>query len=429
MSTFFMNLTLPTPRTTAATTWASNINTALTSIDSHSHISGEGQRLTVAGIDVDSDIPMGDYSLTNVNSFGMLYNLAASVDNQLHTTNGNLAFRDDASNDILLTSGGAIAIAAGVGVIKGDYASTGATVFYTNSTLSYDMEDSLSALASIRVKDVVGVDLDASSISTATVTGVALNATTANLQGTTTVSGAATFSGSTSGRGIIPVGAVVGLASNLTGVSLPSSMLELNGQVITDVDSPMNGVVLPNVSGSRFLMGSTTAGTSGGAATYTLSSTQLPAHTHTINNSHANTLAVVNPTVDTSTHTHNIAHAHMWMRNGRSLTAEDDSQTTITSTNGTKVFNSTSDRAATGGAPNSAYTVYDFETFYTSGVLSPPSGSDGATAASDTPSTTQTITLSGAVTDHSGSSGSSGTGSAYSLLPSYITTRYIIRFK
>jgi hypothetical protein len=39
------------------------------------------------------------------------------------------------------------------------------------------------------------------------------------------------------------------------------------------------------------------------------------------------------------------------------------------------------------------------------------------------------VGFSGAVTDHSGSSGSSGTGSAFDIRPSYISARYVMRVK
>lgn len=430
MTTFFMNLTLPTPKVTASSTWATNLNTLLTSIDSHSHVSGQGQRITSAGIGIDATLNLSGFSTTSVKSM-RLQDYPDTTINTISVLNGDLYFEDGSSNTVQMTSGGTLAVAAGVGILYGDYASSGATVYYTDSTLSYTLEDSGNDPASISVKDI-----ENTATSSATITAAALTAnSTASLQvlnitNNSTISGAASFTGNTSGRGIIPVGAVVGLASNLTGVSLPSSFLELNGQTVSDAASPMNGVVLPNISNSNFLMGSTTAGTTGGAASYAITEANIASHTHTIDNSHSDTIGLTNTTTANSTHDHDIAHAHMWMKNGRSLIVTDDSQTTINSENGSVVLDGVNDsRASTLGASNAAYTVYDFYTLYTSGVLSPPAGSDGATATSGAVSATQTVTLSGSVTNHSGNSGSAGSGTAISLLPSYITTRYIIRYK
>ena len=53
---------------------------------------------------------------------------------------------------------------------------------------------------------------------------------------------------------------------------LPAHWLEANGQTISDSASPYNGQVLPDLNGSsgtsRFLRGSTTSGTTGGAETH-----------------------------------------------------------------------------------------------------------------------------------------------------------------
>jgi hypothetical protein len=52
---------------------------------------------------------------------------------------------------------------------------------------------------------------------------------------------------------------------------LPTDLAECNGQTLSDAESPFNGQVLPNLNGTtdndkRFLRGSTTSGTTGGAA-------------------------------------------------------------------------------------------------------------------------------------------------------------------
>ena len=46
MATTYMNLTLPTVGTTVGPTWASLLNTAITSIDSHDHSSGKGATIS-----------------------------------------------------------------------------------------------------------------------------------------------------------------------------------------------------------------------------------------------------------------------------------------------------------------------------------------------------------------------------------------------
>lgn len=61
----------------------------------------------------------------------------------------------------------------------------------------------------------------------------------------------------------VPVGTIVAWHKSLGGTpSLPSGWLECNGQTVSDVGSPFNGLVLPNLNGERrFLRGGATSGT------------------------------------------------------------------------------------------------------------------------------------------------------------------------
>jgi len=207
------------------------------------------------------------------------------------------------------------------------------------------------------------------------------------------------------------------------------------GQTLSDATSPMNGQIVPNLNNSIFLMGSATAGSTGGGNTVTLVAGNLPSHSHTINHAHANTFGLTNATVASSTHTHNIAHAHQWAyfestgtEEFRTLITLDDSVASIGGSD--SVFMRSLNAAGGADAQSWLENMLGSNTsLYTTGVLSPPTGSDGSTAASGTPSATSTVTLSGAVTDHSGNSGSTGSGSSFDNRPAYITAKYIMRVK
>jgi len=68
-----------------------------------------------------------------------------------------------------------------------------------------------------------------------------------------------------------PIGAILPWAKTLAGVpALPAAWVECNGQVLSDVDSPLNGDTIPNLNASgggtqRFLRGATASGGVGGA--------------------------------------------------------------------------------------------------------------------------------------------------------------------
>ena len=51
-----MALILPTPGERLGPTWASDLNTALTTIDSHNHSPGQGAQVGVDGITIDGNL-------------------------------------------------------------------------------------------------------------------------------------------------------------------------------------------------------------------------------------------------------------------------------------------------------------------------------------------------------------------------------------
>ena len=71
---------------------------------------------------------------------------------------------------------------------------------------------------------------------------------------------------------IPPIGTVMSWLKNFTNTpTLPDGWEECNGQTLSDSDSPFNGQVIPNLNGAggsdtRFLLGSDTSGSTGGAA-------------------------------------------------------------------------------------------------------------------------------------------------------------------
>ena len=95
----------------------------------------------------------------------------------------------------------------------------------------------------------------------------------------------------------VPVGCIIAWHKTLTGVpALDATWAECNGQVLSDADSPLNGQTLPNLNGTTdatriILRGSTTSGGTGGAATVTLTTAELPAHTHNITSVNNNSAA------------------------------------------------------------------------------------------------------------------------------------------
>lgn len=111
-----------------------------------------------------------------------------------------------------------------------------------------------------------------------------------------------------------PLGMIIPIASNLTGThTIPSS-----GSVDSDGWMYCNGAAIPagksvsgttpNLTDGRFLRGSTSSGGTGGSATFTLATANIPSHTHTTSAHTHSTAAHVH---STAAHTHTTpAHSH-----------------------------------------------------------------------------------------------------------------------
>ncbi len=115
-----MGLTLPVVSVTLGPTYASEINAAFEEIDEHDHSSGKGVQIPSAGLNINANLSIDDYSLTSIGSAD-LSDLSAVVttgDRRIFAYSGELYYRDDAGNNVQITSNGAVS-SAGTGNISG----------------------------------------------------------------------------------------------------------------------------------------------------------------------------------------------------------------------------------------------------------------------------------------------------------------------
>ena len=147
MATPLMTLTLPTPGVggTAGPDYATQINAALTVIDGHDHSSGNGARVTPAGLNINAAMEMNDNRLYELGAAVMTSQSAiltgADYLNSLQVVSGELHYRDASGNDVQLTASGALN-ASSIGGIGGDYATSTASVTYSSSTKAYSFTQS-----------------------------------------------------------------------------------------------------------------------------------------------------------------------------------------------------------------------------------------------------------------------------------------------
>lgn len=207
--------------------------------------------------------------------------------------------------------------------------------------------------------------------------------------------------------GIVPVGGMVPIASNLTGsYTMPvSGAVSAHGWMLADGAAIPGGNTLsgttPNLSDSRFLLGSTTAGTTGGASSITLTITNLPSHTHGLAN-----------------HTHTMSHTH----------SIDHNHAAVTSGNVSAGHTHTYDRVSTGAAaPDTAYGSSWGNRSFNTGAQSA-----NHTHSVDLPNFTGTSGAASSSTTSvpsSNTSNATGSGTSFSILPTYISCVYLIRVK
>ncbi len=113
-----MELDLPVVSTTLGPEWASKVNEALTTIDSHDHSDGKGALVTPAGMLINDDLDFVDNSILDTKSVGLAAQVAAitSLLGSLQRVGGNLWYINSSGAGIQLTSGSSI-ISAGSGVL------------------------------------------------------------------------------------------------------------------------------------------------------------------------------------------------------------------------------------------------------------------------------------------------------------------------
>jgi hypothetical protein len=142
MATTFMGLDLPTVSSTIGPDWATDLNAALTTVDAHDHTSSKGTKVPAAGLNINAALTFANNDATNVNGVTLKNNTSDHATNiTAYAKNGDFYFKDSAGNAVRITSGGALDL-SGTGGITGDYTTTSATAFYTDSVLTYFWQDS-----------------------------------------------------------------------------------------------------------------------------------------------------------------------------------------------------------------------------------------------------------------------------------------------
>lgn len=116
-STAYMNLNLPVPTVTLGPIWATQLNTALTTIDCHDHTDSKGKKVPSSGLNINANLDLGGYSFYNSLSVKFTSQPApltgATNVSSIYVSGGNLFFTNGSGGAVQITSGGSILSAPG----------------------------------------------------------------------------------------------------------------------------------------------------------------------------------------------------------------------------------------------------------------------------------------------------------------------------
>jgi hypothetical protein len=110
MSTTYMNLDLPVVLSTLGPAWATQLNTALTTIDSHDHSTSHGVKITPSGLNINAALSFGNNVASNVQALTFYSQPAAltTYKESIQSVGGSLFYINAAGVAVQITSGSAV---------------------------------------------------------------------------------------------------------------------------------------------------------------------------------------------------------------------------------------------------------------------------------------------------------------------------------
>ncbi len=250
MATPFMSLTLPTVSITIGPTWATQLNAALTLIDSHQHTPGTGQLVPTAGLNINADLAFSNFNVTTLRTtrfFNQSAPLALPTDiNCLFVSGGELWFNNQAGVPLQLTANGSLSVGS-IGGITG-LGGTSAALTYTSGTGTFIFTQNPSQAANIDAGNVIlrnpigtgnpGVTLSVGALSGSYVLTLAsalpgsasfLTSTASGQLGYIATLGALTTANLSASAGIL--GSQLSASAGITGTQLSASAGIVGGQL------------------------------------------------------------------------------------------------------------------------------------------------------------------------------------------------------
>jgi len=111
-----MNLPIPVPSQTGGPQYAQDEVSCFNQIDSHNHTSGQGVQIPLDGLNINQNLDMNNYSITNLKSLQLNNSLVSPGSSSLFMLGNNLYFRDGTNSfDVQITSGASVNVPGSAG--------------------------------------------------------------------------------------------------------------------------------------------------------------------------------------------------------------------------------------------------------------------------------------------------------------------------
>lgn len=142
-----MGLPVPVVGQEPGPDWANDINACLGTLDQHDHSPGQGDQITPAGLNINSDLPINSNNLTlvkTINFAAQVSTLAGLSPNLgcLYVAGNELVYNDEAGNVVAITHNGVVNAGAGTitglpsGTASASYQPLSETFLFQSATLT-----------------------------------------------------------------------------------------------------------------------------------------------------------------------------------------------------------------------------------------------------------------------------------------------------
>jgi len=110
-----MGLPIPIPTVTPGPDYAQNEQSCFLKIDTHNHTTGNGAPVPVSGLDINGTLPMNGNSISNCAGLTLIPQTTTPSNNTVYDISGDLYFRNGSGSVVQITNGPSVAVSGAIG--------------------------------------------------------------------------------------------------------------------------------------------------------------------------------------------------------------------------------------------------------------------------------------------------------------------------